>query len=69
MDETKLTKRVFLWCYVNPEYNWCGGICKIAETLHKQQKQCIELMLTEWKNEILIKPKLRTYKETRDVSA
>ena len=65
----------FLWCYDNAENNWCGDIRKIAETLHKQQiyntkrifnigkiqKQCIELMSIEWKNEILMKPKLRTY--------
>ena len=71
MDETRLTKRVFLWCYDNPENNWCGDIRKIAETLHKQQiystkgifnigeiqKQCIELMSIEWKNDILMKPK------------
>ena len=64
MDETRLTKRVFLWCYDNPENNWYGDIRKIAETLHKQQiyntkgifnigeiqKQCIELMSIEWKN-------------------
>ena len=80
MDETRLTKRVFLWCFDNPENNWCGNIRKIAETLHKQQiyntksifnigeiqKQCIELMSIEWKHEILMKPKLRTYKEIKN---
>ena len=80
MDETRLTKRVFLWCYDNPENNWCGDIRKIAETLHKQQiyntkgifnigeiqKKCIELMSIECKNEILMKPKFRIYKEIQN---
>ena len=75
MDNTRLTKQVFLWCYDNPVNNWCDEIRKIAETFHVEHtyatkgifkiddiiQKCSELMLTEWRHQILTKPKLRTY--------
>ena len=33
LNNTRLTKRVFMWCYDNPENNWCEDIRQVAENI------------------------------------
>jgi len=79
MDDTRLTKRVFLWYYDHPRHNWCTNIEHIAVHLdvtnvytnkclfniHDIERKCMELMYIEWRNDVLDKPKLRTYNEMK----
>jgi ssDNA-binding Zn-finger/Zn-ribbon topoisomerase 1 len=76
MDNSRLTKRVFLWCHDFPDNTYCGDVKKISDIMNlstvyhtkglfniEQIKQtCKELMHAEWQDEVQSKPKLRTYK-------
>ena len=76
MNNTCLTKRIFLWCHDNPGNTYCEDIMKISNTLNLSpiyhakgifnieniKQSCKELMKIEWQQEIQSKPKLRTYK-------
>lgn len=79
MDESRLTKRIFLWFFEHPENNWCSDIKDIAielDLLHVYTsktvfdtniiyEKCFEIMSREWRNNISDKPKLRTYREIK----
>ena len=77
MENTRLTKRVFLWCHDNPDNTYCEDIRKkISECINMIEvynnkmtfniddvtDRCRVIMTTEWQNELQTKPKLRTYK-------
>ena len=76
MNNTRLTKRIFLWCHDNPGNTYCEDIMKTSNTLNLSpiyhakgifnieniKQSCKELMKIEWQQEIQSKPKLRTYK-------
>ena len=76
MENTRLTKRVFLWCHDNPDNTYCEDIRKISERINMIElynnkmtfniddvtDRCRVIMTTEWQNELQTKPKLRTYK-------
>ena len=76
MDNSRLTKRIFLWCHDYPDNTYCEDIKKISDIMNlshvyhtkgifniEQIKQtCQELMHVEWQGEVQSKPKLRTYK-------
>ena len=72
MDSERLTKRIFLWDYQLNNNNWSSHIKTILDTSHNivQKRVCeidnvkkvfIEQFVTEWKCNLLHKPKLRTY--------
>lgn len=77
MDNSRLTKRLFLFCHDNPDNNWCADIKEISELLNvvhiyesksifkipEMYEKCKALMAIEWRESVLSKPKLRTYKE------
>ena len=78
MNNTRLTKRIFLCCHDNPGNTYCEDIMKISNTLNLSpiyhangifnidniKQSCKELMKIEIEieHEIQSKPKLRTYK-------
>ena len=77
MNNTRLTKRTFLWCHDNPGNTYCEDIMNIISNtlslspiylangifnIDNIKQSCKELMKIEWQHEIQSKPKLRTYK-------
>ena len=76
MDDSRLTKRIFLWFYEYPQNNWCSDIKKIATELdmlyvyngkmlfdkNEIYERCQNLMSREWRDNVLDKPKLRIYR-------
>jgi len=80
MDNSRLTKRVFLWCYRYPVNNWCGEIRNLAVALDminvydsvslfnldEVKIKYRSMMSNEWITEIQSKPKLRTYRHFKD---
>ncbi len=75
MDNTRLTKRIFLWGHAHPNHNWCSDIRSIADSLGMihiydrkasfdisyVQSKCFQLMQIDWLNHMQVKPKLRLY--------
>lgn len=75
MANSRLAKRVLLWCYDNPENNWCAEIKHISVLMDMQnvyntkgifnniivELKVKELMFNEWQEDVHNKPKLRTY--------
>ena len=75
MKSDRLTKRIFLWDYYLNQNNWISHIRTILETSHnivnfnlKQEcdidnvrKALKDHFIVEWKDNMLRKPKLRTY--------
>ena len=80
MDDSRLTKRVFLFYYDRPGNNWCSDVRNIATELdildsydNKQifdismaRLKCITQMSEDWVLDLNNKPKLRTYKLFKD---
>ena len=76
MENTRLAKRVFLWCHDNPDNTYCEDIRKISECINMIEvynnkmtfsiddvtDRCRVMMTTELQYELQTKPKLRTYK-------
>ena len=75
INNTRLVKRICVWCYDNPEHNWSNDVAQIAQLLNVEnafvnklpfdipdiKNRCMEQMKNEWKNALTTKPKLRTY--------
>jgi hypothetical protein len=75
MDNNRLTKKIFNWDYILNCNNWSANMQMLFMTLNRNdiyqtQMPCnVQLMLeyvrqlaiSKWKEEILAKPKLRTY--------
>ena len=78
MNESRLTKRVFLWYYENSLNNWFYDIKRIAIELldmvniyntkdvfidSQVYDKCQYLMFEQWKKNMSQKPQLRLYRE------
>ena len=74
MDENRITKQIFHWDFQYCKKNWSSDmldvftrldsdafICKEIYNLDTIDSKLKDLMLVEWKNEVVKKPKLRTY--------
>lgn len=75
MDDSRLTKRIFMWDYNQCKNNWCQEmeqlcndiednffIQKITCNIDNYQQKCMEKWADTWRENLSTKPKLRTYK-------
>ena len=75
MDDSRLTKSIFLWDYNQCKNNWCQEmeqlcndiednffIQKITCNIDNYQQKCMEKWADTWRENLSTKPKLRTYK-------
>ena len=83
MDNTRLTKRVFLWDYDQRNQSWCNEVLKIFTSIdlhdiYRYKLTCdisiIEMKLMtnlekQWRIDMKKMPKLRTYVLYKDVYA
>ena len=80
-DDTRLVKKVFLWDYDLNTSNWCSEIEQILEisnllhVYHEKSICCLDelekILLTEnqtqWRNQCISMPKLRTYIQFKSI--
>ena len=80
MEESRLTKQIFNWDYVN-QRGWCQDIkhlliqldleCVFSEKLNididRVKIKLNDLMQKQWSNEMHNKPKLRTFGQIKDI--
>ena len=80
MDDSRLTKRVFLWDY-NQTHGWCSdmknifssiGLNNLNETISIQifiifaENKLKTDQFDKWNSDIINQPKLRTYVQIKD---
>ena len=77
MDDTRLVKKVFLWDKMQPGRSWNNELLRVFDildfdipdtliNLNTFTEQCKYIQNTEWLNNLVSKPKLRTYVTFKD---